>query len=103
MVGNDCWIGQGVRIIAGVTVGDGAMILAGAVVTKDVPPYAVAGGVPARVLRYRYGEETVSRLLEARWWDRDLAWLRANKDCMIDMDKFMDLTGVNGGGKKCKE
>lgn len=54
IIGNDCWIGHGVSIIAGVKIGDGAMILAGALVTKDIPPYAIVGGVPAQIIRYRY-------------------------------------------------
>lgn len=57
-IGNDCWIGQRAFFVGGLTIGDGAVVLAGAVVTKDVPPYAIVGGVPAKVLKYRYDEET---------------------------------------------
>lgn len=67
-LGNDVWVGHGAIIIAGVTVGDGAVVGAGAVVTKDVPPYAIVGGVPARVIRYRFDEETIRRLLDLKWW-----------------------------------
>ena len=69
-IGNDVWIGMNVVIMDGITIGDGAVIGAGAIVTHDVPPYAVAVGVPARVMRYRFDEETVRRLLKVRWWDR---------------------------------
>jgi acetyltransferase-like isoleucine patch superfamily enzyme len=68
-IGNDVWIGYGAILTAGVTVGDGAVIGAGAVVTKDVPPYAIVGGVPARIIRKRFDDETIERLLAAAWWD----------------------------------
>ena len=63
VIGNDCWIGQSVFMTGGIKIGDGAVVLAGAVVTKDVPPYAIVGGVPAKVIRYRYDEETIKFLL----------------------------------------
>ncbi len=75
-VGNDVWIGHRVLVMDGVTIGDGAIIAAGAVVTKDVPPYAIVGGVPAKVIKYRFDDKTVARLLAVRWWelpDSDIA------------------------------
>lgn len=69
VVGNDVWIGYGVGILSGVTIGDGAVIGAFSVVTKDVPPYAVMGGNPARLLRLRVEPEAVSRLRRVCWWD----------------------------------
>ena len=68
-VGHDVWIGTGAIILAGVTIGTGAVIGAGAVVTHSIPPYAVAAGVPARVLRLRFPEKTIGKLLESRWWE----------------------------------
>lgn len=72
-IGNDVWIGDHATIMGGVTVGDGAVIAAGAVVTKDVPSYAIVGGVPAHVIRYRFDETTVAELLALKWWRYDLA------------------------------
>ena len=72
VIGNDVWIGTNVMIMDGVHVGDGAICAAGAVVTKDVPPYAIVGGVPAHIIRYRFDEKTIQRLLKVRWWDRPI-------------------------------
>lgn len=69
VIGNDVWIGYDAVILAGVTVGDGAVIGARAMVTKDVPPYTIVGGVPARPIRKRFPDETVKVLLRLRWWD----------------------------------
>lgn len=68
VIGNDVWIGANAVILRGVTVGDGAVIAAGAVVTRDVPPYAIVGGVPAKVIRHRFEPDLVAELLEVRWW-----------------------------------
>ncbi|WP_092465036.1 sulfotransferase domain-containing protein [Donghicola eburneus] len=67
-IGNDVWIGNGVKVTAGVTIGDGAVIGANAVVTKDVPPFAIVGGVPAKLIRYRFDESLRKRFLRIRWW-----------------------------------
>jgi virginiamycin A acetyltransferase len=69
VVGNDVWLGYRALVMPGVTIGDGAIVAAGSVVAADVPPYAIAGGNPARVLRMRYDEADVERLLRAAWWD----------------------------------
>lgn len=71
-VGNDVWIGYGATILPGVTIGDGAVIGSLSVVTGDVPPYAIVGGNPAKVIRYRFDEPTIARLLALRWWDWDI-------------------------------
>ncbi len=68
MIGNDVWIGTRALIMGGVTIGDGAVVGAGAIVTKDVPPYAIVGGVPAKIIRYRFDQELIDRLLELKWW-----------------------------------
>ncbi|MDE7063396.1 MAG: CatB-related O-acetyltransferase [Lachnospiraceae bacterium] len=69
IIGSDVWIGYEAVILAGVTVGDGAIIGARAVVTRDVSPYTIVGGVPAKPIRNRFSEETVARLMELKWWD----------------------------------
>ena len=88
MIGNDCWIGANVAIIGGVTIGDGAVVLAGAVVTKDIPPYAIAGGIPAKILKYRYSKEDIDFLLKLQWWNKDADWLKANASLFLDIKKL---------------
>lgn len=75
VIGNDVWIGYEAVILSGVTVGDGAIIGTRAVVTKDVPPYTIVGGVPAKPIRRRFDDETIARMDAIRWWDRDEAWI----------------------------
>ena len=69
VIGNDVWIGYEAVILAGVTIGDGAIIGARAVVTKDVPPYTIVGGVPAKPIRRRFSQQTIECLEKLRWWD----------------------------------
>jgi amino acid adenylation domain-containing protein len=83
-IGNDVWIGNGAKILYPTqTIGDGAVIGAGAVVIEDVPPYAVVGGHPAQVIRYRFSEETIAKLLEARWWDYSLEELSSVRETFM--------------------
>ena len=72
LIGNDVFIGLDSIILRGVTIGDGAVIGANSVVTKDIPPYAIAVGSPARVIKYRFSEEKIKRLLEVKWWEYDI-------------------------------
>jgi acetyltransferase-like isoleucine patch superfamily enzyme len=72
VVNNDVWIGYNATVLEGVTIGNGAVIAAGAVVTKDVPPYAIVGGNPAKVIKYRFDERAITQLLEMQWWDWEL-------------------------------
>ena len=69
VIGNDVWIGARAIILRDINVGDGAVIGANAVVTKDVPPYAVVAGVPAKIIKYRFPQETIDKLEELKWWD----------------------------------
>lgn len=78
VIGNDVWIGFEAVIMQGVTIGDGAVIGTRAVVTKDVAPYTVVGGIPAKPIKKRFSEETISRLEKLEWWNRDEKWISKN-------------------------
>lgn len=88
-IGNDCWIGEGAFLVGGVRINDGAMVLAHAVVTKDVPPYAIVGGVPAKILGYRYSESDIDKLLKIQWWNNDIEWLKENANLLQDISKII--------------
>lgn len=87
-IGNDVWIGERAMLIGGVHIADGAIVLAGAVVTKDVPPYAIVGGVPAKIIRYRYDKETISFLLQTQWWNNTEEWFKENWILLTDIDQL---------------
>ena len=88
-IGSDVWSGHNANIMPGVSVGDGAVIAAGAVVTRDVPPYAVVAGVPATIKRYRFDEKTIARLLSVRWWELELSELSGLP--FREIDRCLDL------------
>ena len=73
----------------GVTIGDGAIIGAKSLVTKDIPPYAVAVGIPARVIRYRFTPEQIQKLLKIKWWDKDIKWIAENQHLFRDIDSLI--------------
>jgi len=94
-IGNDVWIGMNATITGGVTVGNGAIIAAHSVVTKDVPPYAIVGGVPAKIIKYRFDDTLINKLEELRWWDLPEDFLKKNILIFqgeISLDKLNDLS-----------
>lgn len=87
-IGSDVWLGAKSVIRDGVCVGDGAIIGAGAIVVKDIEPFGIYGGVPARLIRFRFSPEEIADLLESRWWDRDDTWLREHAHLFDDVARF---------------
>lgn len=91
IVMNDCWIGNTARIMNGVTLHNGCVVATGAVVTKDVPPYAIVAGNPAKIIGYRFTEEQIRKLLEIKWWNWPLSKIQENGDYVYgDIDTFLD-------------
>ena len=87
-IGSDVWICENVFISGGVVIGDGAVILPGAVVSSDIPPYAIAGGVPAKVISYRYDEKTIEFLLKEKWWNKEISWIKEHWELFNDLETF---------------
>ena len=80
-IGNDVWVGQGTIILPSCNeIGTGAVIGAGSIVTKDVPPYAVVVGNPAKIIKYRFRQKTIRDILDTKWWERDIDEIKANRD-----------------------
>lgn len=94
-IGNDCWFGSDVTLIGGVEVHDGAVVLAHAVVTKDVPPYAIVGGVPAKVIGYRYDDETIQFLQKIKWWNNQPVWFEKNWRLLNDIEALKEFFNQN--------
>lgn len=89
-IGNDVWIGSDVIILDGVNVGDGAIIAAKALVNKSVPPYAIVGGIPARVIKFRFEEKQISELLKIAWWNLSDEVLKSKEDSFNNVDAFIE-------------
>jgi acetyltransferase-like isoleucine patch superfamily enzyme len=93
-IGNDVWIGNNAIIKYGVTIGDGAIIGAGAVVTKDVEPYSIVGGVPAKIIKYRFTQGQIEFLQNFKWWDKDFEWIKANKHKFENIEQFISQNSI---------
>lgn len=101
IIGNDVWIGSHAIILGGITIGDGAVIGAGAVVTKDVPPYAVVGGVPAKIIKFRFSENVINKLLDIKWWNwsdddlkKKIQLFQTNKVDIQLLERFVQVSQV---------
>lgn len=89
-IGHDVWIGEKAIVLDGVTIGTGAIIAAGAVVTKDVEPYAIYGGVPARQIKYRFEEREIDLLLKSQWWDYSEDWFKKNYKSFTNTTEYLN-------------
>lgn len=89
-IGNDVWLGFRAVVLSGVTIGDGAIIGAGSVVTKDVPPYSIAAGNPAKIIRYRFPKDQIENLLKIQWWNWEIEKIKVNVPllCSKNIEEF---------------
>ncbi|GEQ22294.1 hypothetical protein CBU02nite_28000 [Clostridium butyricum] len=94
IIGNDVYIGTNVVILRGVKIGDGAVVGAGAIVTKDVPPYAIVVGNPAKVMRYRFGNDQIEQLLKIQWWNWSKEKIQKNIKYFYKIDEFLNEFSV---------
>ena len=95
IIGNDVWIGNNVSLMDGITIGDGAIIGTGAVVTKDVAPYEIVGGIPAKRIKHRFSDDIVLKLLEFKWWEQDEEWLRTHSELFENPTYFIKYISSN--------
>jgi acetyltransferase-like isoleucine patch superfamily enzyme len=98
LIGNDTWIGANAIILDNVIIGDGAVIAAGSVVTKNVEPYSIVGGVPAKLIKKRFTDTEIENLLSLKWWNKDISWLKKNHDNFNNPQEFFK----KGMGEKIK-
>ena len=96
-VGNDVWIGANVTLLDGICVGDGAIIASGSLVNKDVPAYAIVGGVPAKIIRMRFGAEEIEFLNQLEWWNRPMNWIKTHAHLFSDVQELKNVVLENEG------
>ena len=103
IIGNDVWVGEGAVILSGVKIGDGAVVGCSSVITKDVPPYAVVAGNPAKLIKYRFNEDIVTRLLSIQWWKWDEKKVESALPFMLNSDISSFLKEAEGYVEKSHE
>jgi len=91
LIKNDVWIGADVKILEGVTIGNGAIVAAGSIVVKDVPDFEIWGGVPAKKIRDRFSQNQKKILLDSSWWSKNPKWIEKNKSLFLDIDRYCDF------------
>jgi acetyltransferase-like isoleucine patch superfamily enzyme len=89
-IGNDVWIGADVTILDGIKIGDGAIIGASSLVTKNVDPYTIVGGVPAKTIKLRYSKTQIKKLLKIKWWNKNEKWISSNSNAFLNIKKFIN-------------
>jgi acetyltransferase-like isoleucine patch superfamily enzyme len=97
VIGSDVWIGSNTLILAGVTISDGAVVAAGSVVTKDVEPFTVVAGVPARIIKKRFPDSQIQKLIEMKWWNRDEDWIKKHANNFANIEAFLKNEENKGG------
>ena len=90
-IGNDVWIGTNVSLMDGVRIGDGAVIAANALVNKDVPPFCIVGGVPAKIIKKRFADDKIDFLLRLKWWEKKESWIKDNADKFTNIENFYKI------------
>lgn len=90
-IGNDVWIGDNVLILQGIKIGDGAIIGSGAIVTKNIEPYSINVGTPAKIIKYRFSKDEIAKLLKTKWWDWDFSTIKARSESFDNISKFISL------------
>ncbi|MBD1393316.1 CatB-related O-acetyltransferase [Mucilaginibacter sp. ZB1P21] len=93
-IGNDVWIGNNVMIMDGVTIGDGSIIASGAIVNKDVAPFTIVGGVPAKFIKLRFSEQQIKQLLHIKWWAWSFDKIKANSMLFDDIERFLENSNL---------
>lgn len=92
VIENDVWIGSNTLILSGITIGNGAIIAAGSVVTQNVEPYSIVGGVPARLIKHRFDSQQIEMLLRIEWWSKPIEWIKMNAEYFEDVELFLNST-----------
>ena len=90
-IGNDVWLGSKATIMPGVTINDGAIVAYGSLVTKDVPPFAIVAGVPAKIIKYRFNDDVINELLRIKWWDWNDTFIKEHYKLFLDIPAFVNF------------